>query len=74
MMYYYLLVVFNSTEQPGAPADLELTDPGARSVQLTWTPGDEHNSPIKSTTRTHTPVCMLLKIFTFLLGVRILSE
>ncbi|XP_043083889.1 neuronal cell adhesion molecule isoform X10 [Puntigrus tetrazona] len=34
-------------EQPGAPTDLELTDPGARSVQLTWTPGDEHNSPIK---------------------------
>ncbi|XP_052454304.1 neuronal cell adhesion molecule isoform X5 [Carassius gibelio] len=34
-------------EQPGVPTDLELTDPGARSVQLTWTPGDEHNSPIK---------------------------
>ncbi|XP_056308723.1 neuronal cell adhesion molecule-like [Danio aesculapii] len=34
-------------EQPDAPTDLELTDPGARSVQLTWTPGDEHNSPTK---------------------------
>uniref|UniRef100_A0A672R5B6 Neural cell adhesion molecule L1 n=1 Tax=Sinocyclocheilus grahami TaxID=75366 RepID=A0A672R5B6_SINGR len=34
-------------EQPGAPTDLELTDPGARSIQLTWTPGEEHNSPIK---------------------------
>uniref|UniRef100_A0A672M5J3 Neural cell adhesion molecule L1 n=1 Tax=Sinocyclocheilus grahami TaxID=75366 RepID=A0A672M5J3_SINGR len=34
-------------EHPGTPTDLELTDPGARSVQLTWTPGDEHNSPIK---------------------------
>ncbi|XP_066524767.1 neuronal cell adhesion molecule-like isoform X4 [Hoplias malabaricus] len=34
-------------EQPDAPTDLELTDHGARSVQLTWTPGDEHNSPIK---------------------------
>ncbi|XP_056091362.1 neuronal cell adhesion molecule isoform X9 [Rhinichthys klamathensis goyatoka] len=33
--------------QPDAPTDLELTDPGARSVQLTWTPGDEHNSAIK---------------------------
>ncbi|XP_051975218.1 neuronal cell adhesion molecule-like isoform X10 [Xyrauchen texanus] len=32
--------------QPDAPTDLELTDPGARSVDLTWTPGDEHNSPI----------------------------
>uniref|UniRef100_A0AAR2IRQ1 Neuronal cell adhesion molecule n=1 Tax=Pygocentrus nattereri TaxID=42514 RepID=A0AAR2IRQ1_PYGNA len=34
-------------EKPDAPTDLELTDPGARSVQLTWIPGDEHNSPIK---------------------------
>ncbi|KAM9496583.1 neuronal cell adhesion molecule-like isoform 3-T5 [Clarias gariepinus] len=34
-------------EQPDPPADLELTDPGARSVQLTWIPGAEHNSPIK---------------------------
>ncbi|XP_077071181.1 neuronal cell adhesion molecule isoform X10 [Siphateles boraxobius] len=33
--------------QPDAPTDLELTDPTARSVQLTWTPGDEHNSAIK---------------------------
>ncbi|XP_067293217.1 neuronal cell adhesion molecule isoform X4 [Pseudorasbora parva] len=33
--------------QPDAPTDLELTDLGARSVQLTWTPGDEHNSAIK---------------------------
>uniref|UniRef100_A0A8C1XS40 Neuronal cell adhesion molecule n=1 Tax=Cyprinus carpio TaxID=7962 RepID=A0A8C1XS40_CYPCA len=31
-------------EQPGAPTDLELTDLVARSVQLTWTPGEEHNS------------------------------
>uniref|UniRef100_A0A8C1PM05 Neural cell adhesion molecule L1 n=1 Tax=Cyprinus carpio TaxID=7962 RepID=A0A8C1PM05_CYPCA len=34
-------------EQPGAPTDLELTDLVARSVQLTWTPGEEHNSRIK---------------------------
>ncbi|XP_062849046.1 neuronal cell adhesion molecule-like isoform X1 [Trichomycterus rosablanca] len=34
-------------EQPDAPTDLELTDLAARSVQLTWTPGDEHNSPIQ---------------------------
>ncbi|KAK7121153.1 hypothetical protein R3I93_022290 [Phoxinus phoxinus] len=33
--------------QPDAPTDLELTDPGARSVQLTWTPGHEHNSATK---------------------------
>ncbi|KAJ8382835.1 hypothetical protein SKAU_G00036130 [Synaphobranchus kaupii] len=35
-------------ERPDAPTDLELTDLRPRSVQLTWTPGDEHNSPIES--------------------------
>ncbi|XP_063761950.1 neuronal cell adhesion molecule a isoform X6 [Eleginops maclovinus] len=32
-------------EKPDPPSDLELTDQTGRSVQLTWTPGDEHNSP-----------------------------
>ncbi|XP_019911974.3 neuronal cell adhesion molecule a isoform X4 [Esox lucius] len=32
-------------EQPDPPTDLELTDQRERSVQLTWTPGDENNSP-----------------------------
>uniref|UniRef100_A0A667WM28 Neuronal cell adhesion molecule n=1 Tax=Myripristis murdjan TaxID=586833 RepID=A0A667WM28_9TELE len=35
------------SERPDPPTDLELTDPRERSVQLTWTPGDEHNSPIQ---------------------------
>ncbi|KAK7891438.1 hypothetical protein WMY93_023401 [Mugilogobius chulae] len=34
-------------ERPDPPTDLELTEPRKRSVQLTWTPGDEHNSPIE---------------------------
>ncbi|XP_051974370.1 neuronal cell adhesion molecule-like isoform X1 [Xyrauchen texanus] len=34
-------------EQPDMPTDLELTDQRERSVQLTWTTGDENNSPIK---------------------------
>ncbi|XP_056100449.1 neuronal cell adhesion molecule a isoform X11 [Rhinichthys klamathensis goyatoka] len=34
-------------EKPDPPTDLELTDQRERSVRLTWTPGDEHNSPIK---------------------------
>uniref|UniRef100_A0A8C2A3V0 Neuronal cell adhesion molecule a n=1 Tax=Cyprinus carpio TaxID=7962 RepID=A0A8C2A3V0_CYPCA len=29
------------------PKDLELTDQRERSVQLTWTPGDDNNSPIQ---------------------------
>uniref|UniRef100_A0A7N8Y213 Neuronal cell adhesion molecule n=1 Tax=Mastacembelus armatus TaxID=205130 RepID=A0A7N8Y213_9TELE len=33
--------------RPDPPSDLELTDKKQRSVQLTWTPGDEHNSPIQ---------------------------
>ncbi|KAJ8373250.1 hypothetical protein AAFF_G00266970 [Aldrovandia affinis] len=35
-------------EQPDPPTDLELSDPGARSIQLTWISGDEHNSPIQN--------------------------
>lgn len=35
-------------ERPNPPTDLELTDQKKRSVQLTWTPGDEHNSPVQS--------------------------
>uniref|UniRef100_A0A672SF05 Neural cell adhesion molecule L1 n=1 Tax=Sinocyclocheilus grahami TaxID=75366 RepID=A0A672SF05_SINGR len=34
-------------EQPDPPTDLELTDQRELSVQLTWTPGDENNSPIQ---------------------------
>ncbi|XP_055078336.1 neuronal cell adhesion molecule-like isoform X12 [Periophthalmus magnuspinnatus] len=34
-------------EHPDPPTDLELTEPKKRSVHLTWTPGDEHNSPIE---------------------------
>uniref|UniRef100_A0A669B3N0 Neural cell adhesion molecule L1 n=1 Tax=Oreochromis niloticus TaxID=8128 RepID=A0A669B3N0_ORENI len=34
-------------ERPDPPTDLELTDQKKRSVQLTWTPGDEHNSPVQ---------------------------
>uniref|UniRef100_A0A8C4IN44 Neuronal cell adhesion molecule a n=1 Tax=Dicentrarchus labrax TaxID=13489 RepID=A0A8C4IN44_DICLA len=33
------------TPKPDPPTDLELTDQTERSVQLTWIPGDEHNSP-----------------------------
>uniref|UniRef100_A0A8C1RSX4 Neuronal cell adhesion molecule a n=1 Tax=Cyprinus carpio TaxID=7962 RepID=A0A8C1RSX4_CYPCA len=33
--------------QPDPPKDLELTDQRERSVQLTWTPGDDNNSPIQ---------------------------
>ncbi|XP_062850714.1 neuronal cell adhesion molecule a [Trichomycterus rosablanca] len=34
-------------EVPDQPKDLELTDQSERSVQLTWIPGEDHNSPIK---------------------------
>ncbi|XP_078273092.1 neuronal cell adhesion molecule-like isoform X4 [Rhinoraja longicauda] len=34
-------------DHPDPPADLELTNPRDRSVQLSWIPGEEHNSPIQ---------------------------
>ncbi|XP_062914303.1 neuronal cell adhesion molecule a isoform X11 [Mobula hypostoma] len=33
-------------DRPDPPIDLELTNPRDRSVQLSWIPGEEHNSPI----------------------------
>ncbi|XP_072915114.1 neuronal cell adhesion molecule a isoform X4 [Hemitrygon akajei] len=33
-------------DRPDPPIDLELTSPRDRSVQLSWIPGEEHNSPI----------------------------
>ncbi|XP_026131538.1 neurofascin-like isoform X15 [Carassius auratus] len=34
------------TARPDPPQDLELSDPSARSVRLTWVPGNENNSPV----------------------------
>lgn len=48
-LYPCLLCCCSPPEGPDPPTDLELTDQRKRSVQLTWTPGDEHNSPIQST-------------------------
>uniref|UniRef100_A0A4W5QUE6 Neurofascin homolog (chicken) a n=1 Tax=Hucho hucho TaxID=62062 RepID=A0A4W5QUE6_9TELE len=33
-------------DYPDSPMDLEVSDPEARSVRLTWIPGDDHNSPV----------------------------
>ncbi|XP_063767211.1 neurofascin homolog (chicken) a isoform X10 [Eleginops maclovinus] len=33
-------------DRPDPPMDLDLSDPAARSVRLTWIPGNEHRSPI----------------------------
>uniref|UniRef100_A0A9J8AEC1 Neurofascin homolog (chicken) a n=1 Tax=Cyprinus carpio carpio TaxID=630221 RepID=A0A9J8AEC1_CYPCA len=33
-------------EKYNPPQDLELSDPSARSVRLTWVPGNENNSPV----------------------------
>ena len=52
------LFEFSSTERPDPPTDLELTDHKKRSVQLTWTPGDEHNSPIQSMSPACVCVCI----------------
>ncbi|XP_055016120.1 neurofascin homolog (chicken) a isoform X2 [Boleophthalmus pectinirostris] len=33
-------------ERPDPPTDLELSDPAARSVRLTWIPGQDNQSPV----------------------------
>lgn len=34
------------TDRPDPPMELDLSDPAARSVRLTWIPGSDHGSPI----------------------------
>ncbi|XP_018408047.1 PREDICTED: neuronal cell adhesion molecule isoform X5 [Nanorana parkeri] len=38
--------VLTVVDRPEASSDLELTDPLEKSVQLSWVPGDDNNSPI----------------------------
>uniref|UniRef100_A0A4W4G656 Neurofascin homolog (chicken) a n=1 Tax=Electrophorus electricus TaxID=8005 RepID=A0A4W4G656_ELEEL len=38
-------------DRPDPPEDLELSDPAARSVRLTWVPGNDNNSPVRRMTR-----------------------
>ncbi|KAM5236956.1 neuronal cell adhesion molecule isoform 32-T32 [Ctenodactylus gundi] len=38
--------VLSVVDVPNPPFDLELTNPLDKSVQLSWTPGDDNNSPI----------------------------
>ncbi|XP_037303967.2 neurofascin homolog (chicken) a isoform X17 [Pungitius pungitius] len=33
-------------DHPDPPMDLDLSDPAARSVRLTWIPGNDHRSPV----------------------------
>uniref|UniRef100_A0A672SID3 Neural cell adhesion molecule L1 n=1 Tax=Sinocyclocheilus grahami TaxID=75366 RepID=A0A672SID3_SINGR len=46
-LYITLNTLTFPKQQPDPPTDLELTDQRELSVQLTWTPGDENNSPIQ---------------------------
>uniref|UniRef100_A0AAQ4NWQ4 Neurofascin homolog (chicken) a n=1 Tax=Gasterosteus aculeatus aculeatus TaxID=481459 RepID=A0AAQ4NWQ4_GASAC len=34
------------SDHPDPPMDLDLSDPAARSVRLTWIPGNDHRSPV----------------------------
>lgn len=49
------------TDRPDPPMELDLSDPAARSVRLTWIPGSDHGSPI-----TRTGLCLLLTIMIIL--------
>uniref|UniRef100_A0A4W6E609 Neurofascin homolog (chicken) a n=1 Tax=Lates calcarifer TaxID=8187 RepID=A0A4W6E609_LATCA len=42
----YTRVLEHIIYRPDPPMDLDLSDPAARSVRLTWIPGNDHRSPI----------------------------
>lgn len=41
-------VFIRFTARPNPPLDLELTGQLERSIELSWVPGEENNSPITS--------------------------
>nr|XP_014349964.1 PREDICTED: neuronal cell adhesion molecule isoform X2 [Latimeria chalumnae] len=40
------IAILTIIDRPNPPSELELTDFKEKSVQLSWIPGDDHNSPI----------------------------
>lgn len=60
-----------STDVPNPPFDLELTDQLDKSVQLSWTPGDDNNSPITSMTTFALSLINLMTIFEALYYVQL---
>ncbi len=44
-----LFVNPHSPDRPDPPTQIQMTEPKDRSVTLSWTPGDDHNSPVLGT-------------------------
>uniref|UniRef100_A0A3P9Q6P6 Neural cell adhesion molecule L1 n=1 Tax=Poecilia reticulata TaxID=8081 RepID=A0A3P9Q6P6_POERE len=40
------IILCSSADHPDPPIDLDLSDPSARSVRLTWIPGNDRRSPV----------------------------
>lgn len=38
--------LLSPSDRPDPPVLLQITDPKRRAVTLSWTPGDDHNSPV----------------------------
>lgn len=50
------VVLCLSSGRPDPPMDLDLSDPAARSVRLTWIPGNDNRSPVTGNLSVFTPV------------------
>uniref|UniRef100_A0A8C9ZEC5 Neural cell adhesion molecule L1 n=1 Tax=Sander lucioperca TaxID=283035 RepID=A0A8C9ZEC5_SANLU len=59
------VIPFFSADRPDPPIDLDLSEAAARSVRLTWIPGNDHRSPI-TRQYTHTPHLHPLDLSTYL--------
>lgn len=56
----FCCVLLDSLDRPDPPVLLQVTDAKHRAVTLSWTPGDDHNSPILGlvhSPRVQTGVC-----------------
>lgn len=47
-------ILLSPSDRPDPPVLLQITDPKHRAVTLSWTPGDDHNSPVLGLVQTNT--------------------
>lgn len=48
-----MMLLSSPSDRPDPPVLLQITDPKHRAVTLSWTPGDDHKSPVLGLVQTH---------------------
>lgn len=58
-----MILLLSPSDRPDPPVLLQITDSKHRAVTLSWTPGEDHNSPVLGLVQTHTHLHTPASIF-----------